>query len=211
MFLTQHFGLADEFERIQALESVLELPRAILKQVRVPPPEVLPPGPLAREYLDQELISRGLVTAEELNPADHEDEPPGMFRERRWAIPLADKLRMLFQSEFPEVRDIRMTPVWVVGDLLQFSGEFDKYIRGRDLVKQEGLIFRHLLRMILLCGEFSQLAPPHVEPDDWTGWLGGLADELTQSCRSIDPESTDKALESMQGPDIVQGEEEVTP
>lgn len=210
VFLTEHFGLADEFERIQALESVLELPRSILRQVRVPPPEVLPPGPLAREYLDEELIRRGLATAEELNPREHEDGPPGMFRERRFAVPLADKLLMLFRSEFPEVRDVRITPVWVVGDLLQFSGEFDKYVRGRDLVKQEGLIFRHLLRMILLCGEFEQLTPPHLAPSDWTGWLRGLADELTRSCRTVDPESTDKVLESMQGVDIVKGEEAET-
>lgn len=30
---------------------------------------------------------------------------------------------------------------------------------SRDLTKQEGLPFRHLLKMILLCGEFSQVTP----------------------------------------------------
>ena len=32
--------------------------------------------------------------------------------------------------------------------------------KSRDLVKQEGIVFRHLLRLILLCGEFAQVSPP---------------------------------------------------
>ena len=44
-FLLQHLGLADRDERIQALESVLEMPRPLLRYVRVPWPEELPPGP----------------------------------------------------------------------------------------------------------------------------------------------------------------------
>jgi hypothetical protein len=206
LFLIEHLGAADEAERIQALESVLELPGSILPQVRVPPPDVLAPGPLAREYLDGELLSRGLITAQELDPSKFEDEKPGMFRERRFAVPLADKLRLLFHSDFPDVRDLRVTPSWVVGDLLNFSGDFNKYVSGRDLSKQEGLIFRHLLRMILLCGEFAQVSPPNVGPADWQRWLKELADGLTTTCRVVDPESTDKVLESMQGPDVVAGE-----
>jgi hypothetical protein len=174
--------------------------------VRVPPPDVLAPGPLAREYVDGELLSRGLITAQELDPSKFEDEKPGMFRERRFAVPLADKLRLLFHSDYPDVRDLRITPSWVVGDLLNFSGDFNKYVSGRDLSKQEGLIFRHLLRMILLCEEFAQVAPPNVEPADWQRWLKELGDGLTTTCRVVDPESTDKALESMQGPDVVAGE-----
>ena len=67
-------------------------------------------------------------------------------------------MQRLFTSEFPGV-DVKVWPVWVAGDVLQF-GDFQKYVTSRDLTKQEGLIFRHLLRMILLCGEFTQLTPP---------------------------------------------------
>lgn len=35
---------------------------------------------------------------------------------------------------------------------------------ARELTKQEGIMFRHCLRMILLCGEFSQLEPPGLDP-----------------------------------------------
>jgi hypothetical protein len=207
IFLLEHLGRGDQAERIQALESVLELPGSLLPRVRAPQPDVLPPGPLATEFVDRELISRGLATAEELYPQADDEQPRGMFRERRFAIPLADKLRLLFLSEFPDVRDFRITPVWVVGDLLHFAGDFDKYVRGRDLTKQEGLIFRHLLRMILLCGEFAQLTPPGLDPADWQRELRELADLLITTCRAVDPESTDKVLESMQqGPDVVAGE-----
>ena len=42
-------GIADRNERIQALESVLEMPRPLLRHVRVPCPDKLPPGPLATD------------------------------------------------------------------------------------------------------------------------------------------------------------------
>ena len=41
--------------------------------------------------------------------------------------------------------------VWAAGELLRdFNGNFNLYVRTRDLVKQEGIVFRHLLRLILL-------------------------------------------------------------
>ena len=206
LFLTQLLGAADQAEKIQALESVLELPRALLPQVRVPQPDDLPPGPLATGYVDQELIARGLATHEELYPSNDDEDRNQMFRERRWAVPLADKLRLLFGSEYPDVRDVRTTPSWVVGDLLHFGGDFDKFVRGRDLTKQEGLIFRHLLRMILLCGEFAQVPPDDGDVVVWQDELRQLSDQLTESCRAVDPESTDKVLENMQAPDLVQVE-----
>ena len=46
-FLLDHLGIADRDERLQALESVLEMPRPLLRYVRVPLPDDLPPGPLA--------------------------------------------------------------------------------------------------------------------------------------------------------------------
>ena len=105
-------------------------------------------------------------------------------------------------STAPRVPDPGSFRIWQ-----QLGGDFDKYVRGRDLTKQEGLIFRHLLRMILLCGEFAQLAPPELDPADWQRELRELAEQLTATCRGVDPESTDKVLESMQqGADVVAGE-----
>ena len=49
------------------------MPRPILRYVRVPWPEDLPPGPLAQTRLDAELIRRGLMIARP-TPAPGEDE-----------------------------------------------------------------------------------------------------------------------------------------
>ena len=62
-FLLEHLGIANHEERIQALESVLGMPRPVLRYVRVPFADQLPPGPLAITRLDNELIQRGLMAA----------------------------------------------------------------------------------------------------------------------------------------------------
>jgi superfamily II DNA/RNA helicase len=195
-YLLQHLGLADSCERIQILESLLEIPGSMMRQVRVPWPQDLPPGPLGLERIHDELISRGLATLQELNPAaappQDEDIP---FEERKWPIPLGDQLRMLFDSEYPGIRETPIRAVWIVGDLQFFGYDFQKYITSRDLTKQEGLIFRHLLRTILLCGEFSQVVPIGADAGQWRDELRDLAEKLTECCRQIDPESTDSMLE----------------
>ncbi|HEV8066845.1 MAG TPA: DEAD/DEAH box helicase [Planctomycetaceae bacterium] len=204
-FLLKHLGIADRDERVQALESVLEVPTSILRDVRVPQMRDLPPGPLARERLDTMLIERGLVTAEQLRDKS-EDE--GLNWEERWTPTLADKLRLLFDSEFPGVHDLVTRPVWIAGEALRFGGDFNKLITSKGIVRQEGIIFRHLLRLILLCNEFAQATPADVDPEVWRKDLRELADALTNCCRSIDPESTDKAIEAaLHAPDLVRGEE----
>jgi hypothetical protein len=95
--------------------------------------------------------------------------------------------------------------------LLRFGGNFNKFVQGRDLVKQEGIIFRHLLRLILLLGEFSQVTPPDVDAAVWQADLRGLADQLTASCRDIDPTSTDEAMEHAHDADVVEGEHVLPP
>ena len=102
------------------------------------------------------LIERGLVTAEQLRDKS-EDE--GLNWEERWTPSLAEKLRLLFDSEFPGVHDLVTRPVWIAGEALRFGGDFNKLITSKGIVRQEGVIFRHLLRFILLCGEFAQATP----------------------------------------------------
>lgn len=212
-FLLEKLALADRDEKIQALESVLELPAPIARRLPVPPPEELPPGPLATEFLDHELLTRGLM----LPPSEEEEEPrgrggPGRDRDRDdedqgpRMPPLADKLRLLFDADFPRVPDLRTQAVWAAGEVLRAGGDFNKFVKARDLVKQEGIIFRHLLRLILLCSEFSQLTPEGVDPAAWQSEFRELADTLTATCRAVDPESTDKMIEEMAAPDVVDAE-----
>jgi superfamily II DNA/RNA helicase len=198
VFLVNQLGIANREERIQALESVLELPGSIGRYVRVPKHEQMPPGPLATTRLDPLLLQHGLATMEELvgkSPEEEEERHFGPPEERVWVLTLADKLRRLFDFEFPHVHDLFTNSVWAAGELLEFGGDFNNYITSKSLQKQEGLIFRHVLRLILLAREFAQLSPPEVSPDQWHGELEELAVQLTESCRKVDPTSTERALE----------------
>ncbi|MEZ6054132.1 MAG: hypothetical protein R3C02_22530 [Planctomycetaceae bacterium] len=136
MFLLENMGIASEAERLQALESVLEVPGSIFMQVKAPGPDELPPGPLATTKLDLLLIERGLATAEEIDPSKQDEDEYGRRRSR--GLLLGDKLRRIFDSEFPSVGNLRTSPVWIAGALLEFGGDFHKYVTSRDLAKQEG-------------------------------------------------------------------------
>ncbi len=201
VFLLNQLGIADRAERLQAMESVLEMPGSVARHVRVPSQQDLPPGPLATERLDTRLLQLGLVSAAELtaSPADEEPEPRKMFEEEKpRVLNLAEKLRLLFDYDFPGVHDVWTRDVWVAGELLEFGGDFNKYVTSRNLQKQEGVIFRHLLRLILLIAEFQQLTPPETTDDEWLEDLGDISRRLAECCRVVDPYSTDKALEEIQ-------------
>lgn len=205
-FLLDHLGIADKAERIQILESVLEIPGSMIRDVRVPGPHELPPGPLAVQRIDPVLMSRGLISQAELDPDSVEPETDNFGQIiRTYSVPLGDKMRRLFDSEFPGVYDLRIRSAWVVGQLLHYGGNFQQYVTSKNLTKQEGVIFRHLLRMILLCQEFSQFCPTGTTAEEWTTEMKNISEELTATCRAVDPESTDKTLESMATvPDITQ-------
>ena len=79
--------------------------------------------------------------------------------------------------------------------LLEFNGNFNKYVGSKDLLKQEGIVFRHLLRLILLMREFRPLNPPDLDAAAWRYDLDEVVDQLTASCRAVDPTSTDHVLE----------------
>lgn len=200
VFLINQLGIADRNERLQAMESVLELPGSVVRLVRVPSQEELPPGPLATTRLDVQLLQLGLASAEELGaaeeePADRDHRGFIQKEERVFVLTLAEKLRRLFDYDFPGVHDVRTQSVWAAAEVLEFGGDFNKYVTSKGLQKQEGMIFRHLLRLILLAVEFAQLCPPDVTKEEWTGDLRDIIDRLAATCRSVDPTSTDKALE----------------
>src|SRR5690606_14881266 len=176
LFLMDYLGKADDAELVQILESLLEMPGSVAKSLRVPWPDQLPPGRLALEIVDPAILTRGLATEEDLYPeADQSDIPPEL---RKYPVPLAQKMRMVFESEIDHAGGLFVTPVWGVGDLLEYGGDFDRFVRSRDLVKQEGIFFKHLLRMILLCDEFAQLTPRDLSPEDWQQRLNHISTTL---------------------------------
>ncbi len=195
VFLMDYLGRADQHELIQIMESLLEMPGSVAKCVRVPRPDELPPGRLAVEVIDPALLTRGLATQEDLYPqADQSDLPPEL---RKYPIPLAQKMRMFFESTVDHAGGLSVTPVWAAGELLSRGGSFEDYARARDLVKQEGILFKHLLRMVLLCDEFAQLTPREIAPEAWQAALSGVSTMLTTACRAVDPQCTDEMLEEL--------------
>ena len=71
-------------------------------------------------------------------------------------------------------RRVATPAVWAAGELLEFGGDFNKYVTSKGLQKQEGIVFRHLLRLILLVDEFAQLCPPDIAEDEWRGDLDDI-------------------------------------
>lgn len=205
LFLVNQLGIADRAERIQALESLLELPKSVGPAIRVPHPDVLPPGPLATDRLHEQLLKLGLATSAELGGAalagadegsdDGEVVEEYATGEYVRTLTLAEKLLRLFEYEFPGVRDARVWPVWVAGEALQFGDDFNRYITSYKLQKQEGLILRHLLRMVLLIDEFAPLNPPESTLEAWQDDWGEVADQLEAMCRRADPASTEQWLD----------------
>jgi len=204
-FLVDQLGTASREERIQAFESVLELPRPLLKFVRVP--YELAPGPYATEKLDPELIARGLIAAK-AEPVEGEEPDDGYVHWEDRPPVFADKLRLLFDATYPDVADVTTQAVWAAGEVLNFGGHFNNFIAPKDLAKQEGLIFRHLLRMVLLMEEFQQLTPAGCDPAEWQQQLSDIADVLTKTCKAVDPQSTEQTIKvAHAAADVVKGEE----
>jgi hypothetical protein len=207
LFLLQHLGFADRAERLQIFESILELPPSIGPKVRVPKQDILPNGILATERVDPLLISLGLATVDELVPKTEEelDEErenrrhfAGWMEERTYVISLAEKMKRLFEYEYPAV-DVCIFPVWAAGDiLLDYKGDFNKYVVARAMQKQEGVIYRHCLRLILLLDEFVAMKPADGTAEDWAADLTDIKESLLECCRRVDPQSTDQILEQAQ-------------
>lgn len=202
VYLADQLAIADPEERIQALESVLEVPGTVAKLVRVPRYDQLPAGTLAQARLDPLLLQQGLATSEELGTAGKDDEDVEnrgfgrvMFEERVWPLTLAEKILRLFQSDYPSVHDVSIRPVRIVGELLEFGGDFNKFVTTRKLQKEEGILFRHLLRMILLLDEMANIPPNETTPEQWEDPLDDLAAQLTATCQAVDETSTNEILE----------------
>ena len=193
-FLINHLGIADRAERIQALESVMEMPGAVARHLRVPKREELPNGPLANDRLDAQLLRMGLVSAEELNPDPDEDRPYDPHEPPPPPLTLSRKLRMLFDHDFPHVERMRTQSIWCAGELMAFNGNFNKFILSRKLQKQEGIVFRHLLRLVLLISEFSQLCPPDTTEDEWRTDLNEIKQSIAAACKSVDAQTTERTL-----------------
>ncbi len=210
IYLADQLAIADPEERILAFESVLDVPGTVARMVRVPNYDSLPAGTLAKSRLDPRLLQMGLATAAELGSPSGDDEEEVtdrgfgrvMFDEPKvWPLTLGEKIYRLFQADYPTVHDVSVRPVWIIGELREFGFDFNKYVTSRSLQKEEGILFRHLLKMVLLLDEMANIPPLESTVEDWEYPLDDLAEQITQACRKIDPQSTDEVVENLIGGD----------
>lgn len=188
-FLVKQLVRASFEEKVQALESVLSLPPTIERPLRLP--EDLPQGPLQSEVLEPLLVQMGIVLAKVETTEDDDAGDDGMFDDEEANEPrnLPMMLRALFDSQCASPEFVPVQPKWVAGALFEFDCDFYKFIKAKDLLKNEGLVLRHLLRLIILAGEFLQRSGG--DPD-----YERIGELVTRVCRNVDPRYTDRFLAS---------------
>ncbi len=188
-FLREQLSASSFEEKILALEAALPLPPALGSRVRIP--EELEPGPLQKDVLEPTLLKMGIVLSGEdggvVAVDDDEYEDYWDPDDSETPLNLPEMLKALFDTKLETPEMIYLQPKWVAGAIFDMNGEFFPYVRARDLAKNEGLILRHLLRLVTLAGEFSQRSSG--DPD-----YTRLAEEATNVCQRVDPRYTDRFL-----------------
>ncbi len=195
-FLTEQLAQATLEEKIQALESALPLPPAIQRRISLPD---LEPGPLERDVLVPTLISMGVITAR-VKRETSEEKPPQKAGDREYPDEwydeyehepenLAEMLKALFDQKLAAPEEVHVVPKWVAGGLFAYDGQFYKFCKETNLAKNEGLILRHLLRLVILAGEFQEQSGD--DPD-----YELIREQATQICQTVDPRYTDHFLSS---------------
>jgi superfamily II DNA/RNA helicase len=188
MFLIEQLAYSNFEEKLLALESVLEVPPAILRHVR--PPD-LPPGPLQTQVLEPQLVQMGIVLARPQAGAGDDEllEEDDYFDDQEEELPptFPEMLKLLFEARLAAPEPVFVQPKWIGGGVIDAAGDFYKFVRSRELVKQEGLVLRHLLRLVILAGEFFALAE---DPD-----YQRVAETATAACHRVEPRYTDKFLQ----------------
>ncbi len=186
-FLARELATSDIQEKVQALESLLDLPPVV---VRASGHYDREPGPLELNVLRPLMVAMGITiarpepTPEERDRAwspfddDEEEERPPTFPEM---------LKIAFEAKLTTPEDFPVQPKWVAGGVFDASDDFYSFIGSRSLQKNEGIVLRHLLRLALLAAEFRARTE---DPDYET-----IGVRATNAARQVDPSYTDRFLE----------------
>jgi superfamily II DNA/RNA helicase len=194
-YLAEMLVRGDFDEKLLALESVLELPGAVVRHVRLS--YDMEPGPLQRDVLDPLMIQMGVVIAKPSGGEDEDAEPPPDFRDDPWwdgesrGYPptFPDMLKIAFEAKLAQPEPAQVQPKRIAANVFG-DCDFFRFVRANNLIKQEGIVLRHLLRLVILSEEFFGLTQ---DPDYQR--MGELA---TRSCQAVDPSYTDRFLAEAQ-------------
>lgn len=190
-FITPLLSRGAPQEKLQVLESLLPMPPALRRRVELP--DYVEIGPLEEQEIVPELIQLGIITAQ-VKRSEEERETDSISdwwddEEEREPANLPEMLKALFDAKLSSPEDVFVQPKWVAGGIAELEDDFYKYCRDRHLVKNEGLVLRHLLRLTILAGEFAG----HSDGDPAYEEIAGLC---TRICQRVDPRYTDRFLAS---------------
>jgi hypothetical protein len=91
-----------------------------------------------------------------------------------------------FNARLVEPEEIEIRTQWIAG-ALGADGDFWRFVSSRELAKNEALVLRHLLRVVLVANEFFEKTG---DPD-----YEVIAQRATLASRVADPTYTDRFLE----------------
>lgn len=186
-YLAKTLVNGDFSEKLEALESVLDMPPKIIRAAGYPEQQA---GPLQKEYLEPMMTAMGVRLqapepeesegyTEDFNPWKAEEERPPTFPEM---------LKLAFESDLAFPEDLSIRQKWVAGGVLDSGDDFYRFISSRSLQKNEGIVFRHLLRLVILGNEFRS----RTDDPDYTA----IVERVTDACDRVDPAYTKRFLAS---------------
>lgn len=197
-YLAEQLSRSNELEKQIVLESLLETPPGIWRHMHLRPGD-LEPGPLQSDIMEPMMISMGVKLAGSA-PMGESDEEKAEFEDPRddpwWdgesferPPTLPDMLRIAFEAKLQAPEPIYVQAKLVSPDLFD-DCDFYRFVRSRNLIKQEGLLLRLLLRLVTLTEEFATLT------DDPS--YRAIGEKATKCCMAVDPQYTDHFLADLQ-------------
>jgi hypothetical protein len=192
-FMAKALSRSDFVEKVQALESVLPVAPVLERKARI---WDLEPGPLQEQVLVPRLLEMGLVVMDgesgRIKKVQEDEYVDYMADEeeqerRRPPLTMPEMLKMIFDATLETPENILVQPKWMAGGIFDGDRDFYKFVKSRDLVKDEGIVLRHLLRLTILAGEFETFSDSDPE-------YRQIAESATMICRQVDERYTERFL-----------------
>lgn len=188
-WLGKQLAPASYDEKLLALESVLFTAPRVVRAAGFP--EDFEPGPLQINVLEPLMLKMGITLAKHPSEQEEEDErddfnPWKEEEERPPTFP--DMLKLAFEAKLAEPEEVEVQTKWLAGGIMDSRDDFHAFVASRSLQKNEGMIFRHLLRLVILSGEFRTLTEDEA--------YGEIGERATIACQQVDPGYTERFLQT---------------